>query len=262
MATPVRQAKLLHFDSIYANYLTNPTSGVTTLSPYFSSFPLNAPISKVKRLSLKSMEIPVAFSNVRTGSTNTLTLVLNGTTYTVTLAQKLYTTIAALLTDINAAWVAAATPYTVTYAVSSNLATPYRLTITTTAPSWQVVNTNLSRYMLGFKATDVAVGGTVTASGNYNLNVDNYLNMFITNISCPNPNQSGVVTTFKIPLNASNNSIFYYLENGGFKQSVDINDTNLVLNQLTVYIKDRFNNEIDYQGGDYSFSLEIEFEGT
>ena len=182
-------------------------------------------------------------------------------TYTVTLTQKLYSSISALLTDINTAWVAAGVPsgYTPTFAVSSNAATPYRITITSTSPTLTVRDTNLSKYILGLKSSDTFSSGVLNATSNYNSNVDNYLNFFITNISCASPNQSGVITTFKIPLNATNNSIFYYLENAGFEQWVDITDVNLVVSSLTVMIKDRFNNEIDAQGGDYSFSLMFEY---
>ena len=96
------RSQFLHFDSSTATYITdvNNTTGVTT-TPYKAQYSMNQVFSKIKRVYLKSLECPVGFSNIRTGSTNVFSFVLNGTTYKVTLSEKNYTSISTLLTDLN-----------------------------------------------------------------------------------------------------------------------------------------------------------------
>jgi hypothetical protein len=172
----------------------------------------------------------------------------------------LYTSISALLADINTAAAATIVANTPTFAVTSSTTTPYRVTITSAASTLVVVDTNLSRYMLGLRSTDTFSGGVLTGSANYNLSVDNYLNFSISSLPASSQNVNGSLCTFKIPLNATNNSIFYYLENSCFQQWVDVQDPNYVFSGLTVAIKDRFGNDINPQGGDHSFSLKIDYD--
>jgi hypothetical protein len=250
---------LLHFDTVNATLasISNQTSSATTSNGYNCSFKLPTPMRNVKKLSLKSMEIPVTFYNIRTGSTTSLSWVSNGTSYSTTIAENFYTTISALITVVNAAMAAADPTHTPVIVATSGF---YYLELSLTSGSTFYFNdTNLSRYILGFRSTDTYASGLVTASGNYNLSVDNYLNFSITNIPQQMTNVNGYTSTFKIPLNASNNSIYYYLEGFGFAQSVEIQDNNFILSQLVVSMKDRFNADINPMGGDYSFSLEIEY---
>ena len=60
-------------------------------------------------------------------------------------------------------------------------------------------------------------------------------------------------------MNSINNQVYYYQDASSFEQSIDINDDNLVLSSLTVVIYDRFGNNINPNGFDYSFTLLVEY---
>ena len=258
------RTQLLHFDSVYATYLRdlNSSTGNITM-PYRAQFTMNQTFRKIKRVYLKSIEIPVGFCNVRTGSTATLTMLVNGTSYSVVLAEKNYTSIAILIADLNTACTSLVSGVTITFASTTSLATPLRLKITTTAATFSIVDTNLSKYILGFRAAnDSLVSGVYAASSsNHNLNPDNYFLMHIPSLNGMNASVGGPLqSTFKIPLNCITNQVYYYFESSSFTQYVDIRDPNMVLSNLIVYIVDRFGNAISPNGLDYSFSLSLDFE--
>jgi hypothetical protein len=232
--------------------------------PYRAQFFMNQTFRRIKRVYLKSIEIPVGFSNVRTGSTATLTMLVNGTSYTVVLAEKNYTTITTLIADLNTACTSLVSGVSITFALTGSLTTPLRLKITLTgASTFSIVDTNLSKYILGFRsANDSLVSGVYTASSsNYNLNADNYFLMHIPSLNGMNASVGGPLqSTFKIPLNCITNQVYYYFESASFPQYVDIRDPNMVLSNLIVYIVDRFGNAISPNGLDYSFSLAVDYE--
>ena len=256
----------LHFDSASARYLTDVNNTTTvTSNPYKAQYTMNQAFTNIKRVYLKSLECPVGFSNVRTGSTNVFSFVLNGTTYNVSLPEKNYTSTATLLTDLTTACVGVVSGVVMTFSLTSSLTTPNRLRITftgaTTTSSFSVIDTsNLSKYILGFRASkDVLTGGVYTASyANYNLNPDNYISMYIPSLNGMNASMSGQQATFKIPLNTVTNQVYFYQENTSFKQWVDISDRNLILSALNVSIYDKFGKDLQNNGLDYSFTLAVD----
>ena len=68
-----------------------------------------------------------------------------------------------------------------------------------------------------------------------------------------------IACSFKIPLNSSQNVIYFNSENSSFTQDINFNDVNYIINKLDVIITDRYANSINSNGLDYSFSLGIEF---
>ena len=90
--------------------------------------------------------------------------------------------------------------------------------------------------MLGFKPGQYAdapfKGVGIMAAGPYNLNYDNYLNMYIYNVPNPGVQANTNLCTFKIPLNASNGVVYYLSENTGFSQYVDFSISNCLYNDL------------------------------
>ena len=260
------RSQFLHFDSSTATYITdvNNTTGVTT-TPYKSQYSMNQVFSKIKRVYLKSLECPVGFSNVRVGSTNVFSFVLNGTTYKVTLPEKNYTYISILLTDLNTACVGVVSGVTMTFSLTTSLTTPNRVLITftggTTTSSFSVIDTsNLSKYILGFRASkDVLAGNVYLASySNFNLNPDNYILMYIPSLNGMNASMSGQQSTFKIPLNTVSNQVYFYQEESSFAQWVDITDKSLTLSSIIVILTDKFGKDLNPNGLDWSFTLAIE----
>ena len=256
--------KYLHFDSIAAKYIfdTNNTSG-NTQNAYKAIFPLTTTFRKIKRVWLKSVEITTAFPNIRTGSTNTFKFILNNITYTVSLTEANYTTITSFLTVLSAACNSSITGsgITMTFNLNSTNSNRLQINFTGTISSFSIIDSNLSKYILGFRSTDTLTSNIFTASSsNYSLNIDNYINMYMPTFNNYNANQNGSWSTFKLPLNSINNQIYYYQDASSFEQSIDINDNNLVLSSLTVYILDRFGNNLNPNGLDYSFTIAINYE--
>jgi hypothetical protein len=252
--------QFVHFDSASANYVYDPLSASgSTQNPYRAQFPMNQTFSKIKRVFLKSLELPVGFVNIRKGSTDTLKFVLNGTTYQVTLVEKFYSTIATLTTDLTAAFVGIVPNVTLTFTNTDN-----RLCITftgsTTTSSFSIIDTNLSKYVLGFRAgKDILLSSMYKASiSNYNLNFDNYIVMSIPSLNAINSSMSGQNCTFKIPLNCNTNQVYYYFECTSFQQFIEITDVNLRISDLTVILYDKFGNTINPNGLNYSFSICLE----
>ena len=54
------------------------------------------------------------------------------------------------------------------------------------------------------------------------------------------------------------NQAYFYQEGNSFKQWVDITDSNIILNSLTVYIYDKFGKNISPNGVDFSFTISLE----
>ena len=95
--------KLLNLDSSYSNYILNSknTSG-NTLNSFHTSFPLNERFSKINQIIFKSIELPITFANIRTGSTNSSNFLLNSVLYTIPITSNNYTSISTLMKDLNA----------------------------------------------------------------------------------------------------------------------------------------------------------------
>ena len=256
------KTQLLHLDSVYATYLTDSNSSTgNTLTPYRAQFFMNQSFRRVKRVSLKSLELPVGFANVRTGSTATLAMLVNGTSYSITLAEKNYTSMVTLTADITTACVGLVSGVSFVFSVTTSTTTPNRVLATVTgAATFSIVDTNLSKYILGFRASrDSLVGSLYAAGGNYNLTPDNYILLHIPSLNGMNASMMGPLqSTFKIPLNSITNQVYYYFESSTFKQFVDIHDPNLVLSNLVIYVVDRFGNSLSPNGLDYSLTLELE----
>lgn len=256
------RTQFLHFDSANATYVPdiNNTSTSTT-NPYKASYTMNQTYSRIKRVYLSALELPVGFTNIRTGSTDTISFTLNGTSYSAVLAEKNYTTIASLITDINTALVGKVSNVTITLSLTSSTYTPLRLlftfTGTTTTTSFSITDTNLSKYILGFRnSKDALTSSVYTASyANYNLNCDNYILMYIPTLNCINSCIGNQIATFKIPLNTVSNQVYFYQEESTFKQFVDIDNINLTFNTLSVILYDKFGCNLNPNGQDFSYTL-------
>ena len=83
--------------------------------------------------------------------------------------------------------------------------------------------------------------------------------MTFTNLPLNTTTNSLIACSFKIPLNSSQNVIYFNSENSSFTQDINFNDVNYIINKLDVIITDRYANSINSNGLDYSFSLGIEF---
>ena len=90
------------------------------------------------------------------------------------------------------------------------------------------------------------------------LNIDNYINMYITNVSAQSTNANNTLCHFKIPLNASNGVIYYTGDNSSFSQNINVNSS-LLISKLSIIVTDRFGYSLHSNNIDYSFSLGFEY---
>jgi len=278
--------KVLNFDSCFSNYEydINNTSGII-YSPYYASFNLSQVLKNVMKISLISIEIPLLFNNIRNSTipyqslnylafeytkTGTSTIIK----YYLNVTENTYNNINTLCSVINDQLSSSLIGFTVSFSVS----TTNKIIINTTGltyfkllnDSFEKLSDNSLRFIyprcaypfmnkiLGF--SDGASGLTLTATNRYNLNIDNYLNFIIMNVPTNNTNVNNFVCSYKIPLNATNGSIYYNFLNSTFNQDIEINNVNYILDKFIVRIKDRYNNDINAQGSDYSFTLKLEYK--
>lgn len=282
---------VLHFDSIkssYINYISNTSQNV--LNAGYTKFQLKDRVNKIKSINLVTFEIPVLFPNIRTGSTSTFSFVLNTVTYNLNLLESNYTTIDSLITDLNAMILSYVTLELVTIVLTINSYNKVVITIKNVRPiTFTIIDTNLSKYVLGLSSSTVLLDSSVVSTTTvttvrgisstitmipvlssssyyymigvnpYNLNVDNYISIYIPRLSSSSCQGSNTNMTFKIPLNSIYNSIYYMNEYNSLKQNIEINDKNLILTELDVLLLDRFGNNLNIKN-DYSFSLRITYD--
>jgi hypothetical protein len=233
---------ILHFDTMDSSYIKNC---------YNTSFKLFNPLRNIRNIYLKSLEMPVVFDNIRNDNTsNLLTLKVNNSTISIKLETHNYTNINTLLNDIN------------TLLASSNITlTVLNSVVSINLPiiaNVVIENSVLMNTVLGFpKDTPYTSTNKITAVNKYTLNYDNYLSLYL-DIPSSNNASSNRLISFKIPLNALENMVFYLGDNSTFSQSIKISDTNYVLTQFKITVYDRFGYTIS-QCLDYTFTLGIEY---
>ena len=233
---------ILHFDTMDSSYIKNC---------YNTSFKLFNPVRNIKNIYLKSLEMPVVFDNIRNDNTsNLLTLKVNNSTISIKLETHNYTNINTLLHDIN------------TLLASSNITlTVLNGVVSINLPIIADVvmeNSVLMNTVLGFpKDTPYTSTNKITAVNKYTLNYDNYLSLYL-DIPSSNNASSNRLISFKIPLNALGNMVFYLGDNSTFSQSIKLSDKNYVLTQFRITVYDRFGYTIS-QCLDYTFTLGIEY---
>ena len=85
--------KLINFDSIY--------STKNNLNSYYTSYKID-PLKSIKKIHLKSIEIPICIDNIRSPY-STFYYTINNVSYNFTIPDKTYISIYSLLIDLNAA---------------------------------------------------------------------------------------------------------------------------------------------------------------
>ena len=260
--------QFLHFDSAFCKPVQTYDNSLNSfLDPFRAVFPMTIRgVGNIKRVYLKSVEMPIGFNNVRSG-TNILKFTLStGTSYTVTLAESNYTTIGNLLTALNSAVSTALTGSNVTMtfsAVGQKILIVFGGAQSVTSISF--TETVFSKFILGIRINQGDLFDSVaktyrTVNGSWNLNPDNYLNMYIASLNNQNPNMGGINCTFKVPVSVQTNQILFYEE--ADRQFVTVNDPVLRLSEISVQFFDRFGNNLTSAGLDYSFSLLLETLAT
>ena len=243
---------IVHFDSIYSQYV------LPANDPFNAKYKLDTPVDGTYNIYLKSVEMPINFYNIRSGSTmNQITLTTNlSNTYTVTISAGNYTTVAALLTAINNAFSGVIPSTTVTFSSSGNRVNVAATSSTIT--SFSLVPTILSTYILGFRNTTFT-GLSTTGSVDALINPDNYVVLYLSNVPTTNTSANGNLNcSFKIPLQMTNGFVYYVSENTSMRQYISTLSGTQSITYLNVAVYDRWGNMIIANNSDYSFTLEFE----
>ena len=244
--------KFIHLESCKSVY----TNGKNTFD---TKFILNDSLKKMKKITLKSMELPITFSNIRYGVNDVLTFMLNNTSYSIAIMEKNYTTIYDILDALNSQL----QPFngtTMQFMVNSK-SQVYVYFTGTAITSFSIMETNLSRFILGFRSYDVLTSisssSSYIASCRYSMSMDTFITIFISNLEHNNIHNN--CQTFKIAFQSEYGQMFFYNENMTYSQFIcDFNKTQ-VCNNLMVKILDRFGNQL-VSNIDYSMTLFVEMD--
>ena len=254
---------LLHFDSI--DGIPNYDTILKKYHCYNTVIKINKSLTNIKEISLKSLEMPIFFNNIRNTNSSTLFLItfnystFNNVTIGISIPESNYNSISNLLLAINSAISSTLTAYSGISIILSVVNT-YYIRITHNCSSLTLNKCILINNILGFD-TDTYTSSIITSINFYCLNVDNYLTLYITNLSGQDStNVNGRLLSFKIPLNCITGNILYLGESNTFIQTISITDSYFVLSSMNIMILDRFGYIIDGGNAHYSFTLGINYD--
>jgi hypothetical protein len=254
---------LLHFDSI--DGIQNYDTILKTYHCYNTNILINKPISNIKEISLKSLEMPLFFNNIGNGNSSTLFLIkfsystYNNISIGISIPEDNYISISSLLYALNSAISSALVSYSGLSIVLSVVNT-YYIQIDHNCKTLILTKCILINYILGFN-NNLNTTSPIISTNFYNLNIDNYLTMYITNLSgADSTNVNGRLLSFKIPLNTVNGNILYYGESSTFIQTISITDPKFILTSMHKMILARFGFPINGGNAHYSFTLGINFD--
>lgn len=98
-------------------------------------------------------------------------------------------------------------------------------------------------------------GQNIIATNSYIFNFDTYVKIYISNLGTSSMEPD--LCSFKIPIDAPSGSVIQWAENKQNIQVVKVTDSSCIVDRLNIMVYDRFDNPIDNNGIDWSFSLEI-----
>lgn len=251
---------LLHIDSI--DGIMNYDTILKTYHAYNTNIKINQSVTNIKEISLKSLELPIFFNNIRSANNSNFFYftfsysTFNDIIISVTITEQNYITITSLITAINSAISSAISAYLGLSIVLSVYNTNY-IRITHNCTSLTLGKSLLINNILGFNSA--TYNTLITTTNFYSLNIDNYIMLYITNLSGNDTITNGKIMTFKIILPNTNGSILYLCENSHFNQTISITDPFYVLSSLNIIILDRFGFPI-LCNAHYSFTLGITYD--
>ena len=244
----------IHVDTI------NKTGG----DPFQCSVYLSNTHRNVRAISLKNVQMPIGFYNIRSPY-NTVTI--DNVTYTVT--PGYYANVTALVDALNTVVTAGVGVFSysdttglVTYTPNSGSST-----ITTTSPYlWSgptfggvqnVTSINLASppslgSIMGF--SNAQSGTTITATKTFQLNNDLYIKLYIPNLGTSSLEAN--MMTFKIPI-ANQTLGSTLLWEPYDPPSVRVTDMTAKLDKIDIRIIDRWGNSITNGGLDWSFTHDV-----
>lgn len=230
----------IHVDTGSISNTVNKNNG----NPFDCVYILSKKYRNVCEIRLKNLQMPLGFYNIRAPYN---TIVINGTTYTITPGNYNSTT---LVNALNSAVTAGVGVFSITpisnrvqFIPASGSATI--TSVSTTYPTLMNI--------LGF--TSGQTGNGIVATNAYNINFDTYVYIYFVNLSTINSEAQRVA--FKIPLNVGSGQIMNWVENSQDYQVLKLQSITEIFDRFIIQVYDRYGNVIDNNGIDWSFSVEI-----
>ncbi|NBS67851.1 hypothetical protein EBT31_02915 [bacterium] len=227
-------------------------------NPFDITYFLSQGHKRLRSLTLKSIEMPIGFYNIR-APYNTITI--DGITYTILEGNY---TIDSLIGSINGTIGIAIGQFSVNKmlnrvtfvptSLNSSIAATSTISVTVPLPNDSSINVPCLGYFLGF--TDGQNGTEIVATNSYIINFDNYVSVWIPTLG--RSSQENTKTTFKVPIMVPSGGVQFYQERTTFTQKVDVTDRSILFDRIDLQILDRFGQPMDNNGIDWSFTLEIE----
>jgi len=251
----------------HLTFLNFDTNLIQTSNPFNSQFILSDPLRKIKKIYLKSVELPINFYNVRPNF-NSFSLTLYKASsptafksFTITVDNNNYKTIADLFNVLNGQMygitMTGFTPSDWPY-FSVNADNTITLSNTNLDLRFKLSSSNFLTQIFGFTNLPTTYTNSITSSRIYNLNYDNYLSIYCPNIPHKSSSFSNQLMTFKIPFNSVSGSIYYTAENISYSHYIEITDEHFVLDRVQIQVYDQFNNQLNNRGVNWSFTLAFE----
>lgn len=244
----------IHVDTV------NKMSG----DPFQCSVYLSNTHRNVRAISLKSVQLPIGFYNVRSPY-NTVTI--NGTVYTLT--PGYYSNVTSFLSALNTIVTAGvgAFTYSNTTGFTTFTSAAGSSTITTTSPYlWagpsfggvqNSTSINLASApslgsLMGF--SNAQSGTTITSTNALQLNIDTYIKLYIPNLGTSSLEAN--MMTFKLPI--SNQTLGTTLMYEPFDPPcVNVTDQTAKIDKIQIQVLDRWGNPITNGGVDWAFTLKV-----
>ena len=269
--------ELLFFDSTYSTKIYDPIVGSTDANyyhPFNITHTFKSPLKNVKRITLKSVEMPLFYGMIRKNNdsgTISFTFTYNtfvNVTISATISPNLHT-VSSLITAINnqISGVLNANLYTgVSVVLStvnffSNATSNLMCSITHNCSSFTLNDTPLLN-ILGFVTKRTSLSSPLQSTAPINLNaIDNCIYIQVLNIPVSNINMMQTVSSpfsFKIPFNNnfSNGSTLFFNDSTE-QQSLYIQNPLYLLDKLDIKVVDRLGYQMT---GYYNWTATFQFE--
>ena len=260
----------IHIDTASFNRLVTKTNG----NPFNCVFKFGQTHRRVRCMRLLNAQIPVGFYNIRTPYN---TLVIDSIVYTIPPGNYSSDSLLSIVNNIitpdigvfavypalnkvyyvpangGTSTISTTTPFTSYPAVSSGYFTnPTQPTLVQSGyPSSNYPNIAT---FLGF--TGNPTGTYLTATNSYIFNFDTYIKISIANLGVSGFEPD--VCSFKIPVDVPSGSVIQWAEYSKNRQEVTVTDSSCIVDRLVIQVYDRFDVQLDNNGLDWSFTLEIE----
>ena len=245
----MEREEFLHFDSL------NATS--KSIDVFHATFNLQKTYTKIKNIHIKNVELPICFPNIRSSNlSNNLQFTINSVNYSTTITERNYTTIGALLTDLNTAISTTLTSSGFTLVLSTGIKNNLIITMTGALTNLTIRNTTLS-IILGLNGATTG-SLTYTSANSFNINYDLYVLMSFDNIPSIFSSSGNIRSALKIPLGTNYANINnYFSHRSDNDMSLIVYDENFIFQNLQIKFYDRFGYLLSNNNVDYSFTISL-----